>query len=106
MLVYYKADIIISIIISLNVPCSCHDIVEKLLMFGVKKQFLTQKASCDNRMWLGMSNEFCEWSEEYGAMYILEKQLLLNWVKKYKNFVRSSYTQIEMEHDIHVYKTR
>jgi hypothetical protein len=60
MLVYYKADIIISIIISLNVPCSCHDIVEKLLMFGVKKQFLTQKASCDNRMWLGMSNEFCE----------------------------------------------
>jgi hypothetical protein len=60
MLVYYKADIIIIIIISLNVPCSCHDIVEKLLMFGVKKQFLTQKASCDNRMWLGMSNEFCE----------------------------------------------
>jgi hypothetical protein len=75
-------------------------------MFGVKKQFLTQKASCDNRMWLGMSNEFCEWSEEYDVMYILEKQLLLNWVKKYKNFVRSSYTQIEMEHDIHVYKTR
>ena len=81
---YYKADIIIIIIIiiSLNVPCSRHDIVEQLLMFGVKKQSLTQKASCDNRMWLGMSNEFCEWSDEYGVMYILEKQLLLNWVKK------------------------
>jgi hypothetical protein len=48
--VYYKADIIIIIIISLNVPCSRHDNVEKLLMFGVKKQSLTQKASCDNRM--------------------------------------------------------
>jgi hypothetical protein len=50
MSVYYKADIISSItiiIISLNVPCSRHDIVEKLLMFGVKKQSLIQKASCD-----------------------------------------------------------
>jgi hypothetical protein len=61
-LVYYKVDIIIIIIIPLNVTCSCHDLAENCRI-GVKHQLLT--------LWLIVI--ICTWCNVIMRLFFCER---------------------------------